>query len=289
MERHPVECGVRIENMGGAPHLGDHVCTHPAPINGEHDKPGYLAHACGMGGGCKVTWTRPTLALARMGREEALALGFIVQPEAFGVPSMAEAELMKRYADAKVRENASRCTVAKDGQQCVKVMGHEDLHQRADGTVMVWSKDGADRIGGGVQLCGEAWPGGGRIEGTWPVCVGVAGHEGPHAAPYLGTDPLGTEYAWTDTEVVSGPRGQVIPAALDTPCATKGCVHEAGHRGDHETPRKAAEQAKNGAPGAAMPSPESTITYCGPSGHEFGPLAAKNGADTPTHPTTPRA
>jgi hypothetical protein len=48
-----------------------------------------------------------------------------------------------------------------------------------------------------VEPCGALWPGlHDGLESARPVCVGEDGHEGWHAAPYLGVDPLGTEYRW---------------------------------------------------------------------------------------------
>lgn len=79
-----------------------------------------------------------------------------------------------------------------------------------------------------VDLCGARWPGHhDGLEAARPVCVGLDGHDGWHAAPYLGLDPLGTEYRWNPAlwtkdgapiPAVPGPITIPVPKFVDTAC-----------------------------------------------------------------------
>lgn len=115
-----------------------------------------------------------------------------------------------------------RCQVwSLDGRQCAKVRGHEDLHLRADGTAMIWRTD---------EITTES------PEIRCPVtkddvqCVKVRGHLGLHYGPDRKV------MMWRTDE--PGKRPEFDPPPNIPLChAIDGCIHEAGHRGDHETKR----------------------------------------------------
>lgn len=66
---HPVKCPAALEDAGATAHGGPCRCKHPAPTAEVNDVPGFLEHECGYVG-CRVLWTRPSPAMARMGLDE---------------------------------------------------------------------------------------------------------------------------------------------------------------------------------------------------------------------------
>lgn len=68
---HPVRCPAAID-VGpneATSHTGAHMCRHPAATAMENAVPGFMVHRC-VFVGCRVIWTRPSPAMARMGAEE---------------------------------------------------------------------------------------------------------------------------------------------------------------------------------------------------------------------------
>lgn len=93
---HPVRCPAALEVTPGeaTSHGGAHMCRHPAATEAENAVPGFMVHRC-VYVGCRVIWTRPSPAMARMGVEELRLL-----MEGPDVTKLAEA-LARAEAEAK--------------------------------------------------------------------------------------------------------------------------------------------------------------------------------------------
>ena len=97
---HPVRCPAALEAGPGevVPHGGAHMCRHPAATEAENAVPGFMVHRC-VYVGCRVIWTRPSPAMARMGVGELRLL--MEGPDVTKLAEeMARAEAAERAAES---------------------------------------------------------------------------------------------------------------------------------------------------------------------------------------------
>lgn len=93
---HPVRCPAALDVTSGeaTSHGGAHMCRHPAATEAENAVPGFMVHRC-VYVGCRVIWTRPSPAMARMSGEELRLL-------------MEGPDLTRMYAELAEAEAAAR-------------------------------------------------------------------------------------------------------------------------------------------------------------------------------------